>query len=586
MCFSPATNFSVGIQPHCITSTDFNGDGFADLATANYNSNNISVLLSTGTSSFIPVSNFTVGSGPISVSSADFNGDGFGDIATANYGSNSVSVLLGTGTGSFGTAANFTVGSTPYSVTSADFNGDGLADIATANYGSGNISVLLNASTNTVTASFSSAINFNAGSGSISVISADFNGDGLADLAAANYGSNNVSILLNISTSTLTASFGSATNLTVGTNPFSLISADFNGDGLVDLATANNGSNNVSVLLNANTSTVTASFGDTINFVAGNLPNSIISADFDGDGLLDLATANDVSNNVSVLLNTGTSTLTASFGTPIPFNTSVNSQSIISADFNGDGKVDIAVANDGSDNVSVLLNGVPVVGITGTLIICAGSSTILSGTNAFTYTWSTSDTTSSIVVSPTVTTTYTLTEANGVCTATTVATVSVNATPTITISATSNTVCASNTTTLTASGANSYTWSTTETTTTISATPMVTTNYTVTGTDGNGCMNMDTLSIIVENCTTGIEQLANNQITIYPNPASNSFQVAFSGIESASIINVYDVNGKMVLSQNLNDKTIIDTGILNEGIYNISINANVGVVNKRLIIVK
>jgi hypothetical protein len=496
---------------------------------------------------------------------------------------------LGTGTGSFGTATNFTVGSTPYSVTSADFNGDGLADIATANYGSDNISVLLNTSTNTITASFGSAINFNAGSGSISVISADFNGDGLADIAAANYGSNNVSVLLNTSTSTLTASFSNATNLTVGSNPFSVISADFNGDGITDLATANNGSNNVSVLLNANTSTITASFGDTINFTAGNLPNSIISADFDGDGKVDIATANDVSNNVSVLLNTSTNTLTASFGTPIPFNTAVNSQSIISADFNGDGKVDIAVANDGSDNVSILINGVPVVGITGMFIICSGSSTTLSGTNAFTYTWSTNDTTSSILVSPTATITYTLTEANGVCTATTIATVTVNALPTITVSATSNTVCAGNTVALTASGATTYTWSTTETTTTISATPTVTTNYTVTGTDGNGCMNMDTLSIIVENCTTGMEQLSinNEQLTVYPNPAITSLTLTLSKGEGTISIEIYNMTGECVYRQiSTSPNCQIDVSSVSEGIYNLQIVNQQIVNNKRLVIIR
>ena len=73
----------------------------------------------------------------------DFNGDGVQDLATANFSSGNVSVLIGTGTGSFGPASNFPVGSFPYSVAVGDFNGDGVQDLATANFYSINVSVLI-----------------------------------------------------------------------------------------------------------------------------------------------------------------------------------------------------------------------------------------------------------------------------------------------------------------------------------------------------------------------------------------------------------------------------------------------------------
>src|ERR1035437_1766627 len=94
---------------------------------------------------FNPATNspFAVGTNPYSVTSADFNGDGKKDLATANGASNNISVLLGTGTGSFGTATNF-VGTYPMSVVSADFNGDGKLDLATVNANSvGTVSILL-----------------------------------------------------------------------------------------------------------------------------------------------------------------------------------------------------------------------------------------------------------------------------------------------------------------------------------------------------------------------------------------------------------------------------------------------------------
>ncbi|MFM6758214.1 MAG: FG-GAP-like repeat-containing protein, partial [Microcystis panniformis] len=300
MAFSPPTNFTVGNRPSSVTVGDFNGDGKSDLAVANSYSNNVSVLLGTGTGSFGPATNFTVGSFPRSVTVGDFNGDGKSDLATANrYGN--VSVLLGTGTGSFGTATNFTVGSDPRSVTVGDFNGDGKSDLATANAGSNNVSVLLG----TGTGSFGTATNFFVGSDPRSVTVGDFNSDGKSDVAVANYTSSTVSVLLG----TGTGSFATATNFSVGSFPSSVTVGDFNSDGKSDLATANYFGNNVSVLLG----TGTGSFGTATNFSVGNRPYSVTVGDFNGDGKSDLAVANAFSNNVSVLLNadpTATVTIT------------------------------------------------------------------------------------------------------------------------------------------------------------------------------------------------------------------------------------------------------------------------------------
>jgi type IX secretion system substrate protein len=98
--------------------------------------------------------------------------------------------------------------------------------------------------------------------------------------------------------------------------------------------------------------------------------------------------------------------------------------------------------------------------------------------------------------------------------------------------------------------------------------------------------------LLVDDITTtalaGIEQIKdiNSEVMVFPNPASTSFQVGFSGTLSASTINVYDVNGKLVLSQATNSKTNIDASNLNAGVYNISIITNEGVANKRLVIVR
>ncbi|AKV67559.1 beta strand repeat-containing protein [Microcystis panniformis] len=343
MAFSTPTNFSVGIFPRSVTVGDFNGDGKSDLATANAFSNNVSVLLGTGTGSFGTATNFSVGTAPYSVTVGDFNGDGKSDLATANLYGNNVSVLLGTGTGSFGPATDFSVGSRPFSVTVGDFNGDGKSDLAVANYFSSNVSVLLG----TGTGSFGTATNFTVGNGPASVTVGDFNGDGKSDLAVANYFSSTVSVLLG----TGTGSFGTATDFSVGSRPFSVTVGDFNGDGKSDLATANLHGNNVSVLLG----TGTGSFGTATNFSVGNGPLSMTVGDFNSDGKSDLAVANLSSNNVSVLLGTGT----GSFGPATNFTVGSSPRSVTVGDFNGDGKSDLTTANFNSNNVSVILNTTP-----------------------------------------------------------------------------------------------------------------------------------------------------------------------------------------------------------------------------------
>ena len=105
--FTPAANFLAGSVPYSVALADFNEDGIPDLAVVNQNSNNVSILLGTGTGSFGAATNFAAGSSPHFVSVGDFNGDGKQDLAVANFNDNDVSILLGSGTGSFGAATNF-----------------------------------------------------------------------------------------------------------------------------------------------------------------------------------------------------------------------------------------------------------------------------------------------------------------------------------------------------------------------------------------------------------------------------------------------------------------------------------------------
>jgi hypothetical protein len=338
--FSGPTNFGVGSNPRLSVVADFNGDNKLDLAVANVNSHNISILLGTGTGSFSNATNFPVGAFPFSVAAGDFNEDGKLDLAATSNGANSVSILLGTGTGSFGEATNFPAGTGPIEVVVGDYNRDGNLDLAVTSGNPINVSILLGNGAG----SFGAATNFPIGSGSSSVIAGDFNGDGKLDLAATTGGANSVSILLG----TGTGSFGVATNFPVGTNAAVVAAGDFNGDGRLDLAVTNNDSSNVSILIG----TGTGSFDAATNFPVGVKPNFVAVGDFNGDAKLDLAVTSTGPNNVSVLLGDGT----GSFGTGMNFTAGTTPFGVAAGDFNGDGRPDLAVTNNGSNNVSILLN--------------------------------------------------------------------------------------------------------------------------------------------------------------------------------------------------------------------------------------
>ena len=252
---------------------------------------------------------------------------------------------------SFGAKTAFGTGSGPISVAVGDFNGDGNLDLAVANYYRDTVSILLG----TGTGSFGAKTDFGTGTSPTSVAVGDFNGDDKLDLAVANVISNTVSILLG----TGTGSFGANTDFGTGGFPFSVAVGDFNDDGKLDLAVTNSGDfdsgtdpETVSILLG----TGTGSFGTKTVFGTGSFPGSVAVGDFNSDGKLDLAVTNDGSGTVSILPGTGTGT----FGAKTDFGTGASPYSVAVGDFNADGKLDLAVANLNNKTISILLGTGPI----------------------------------------------------------------------------------------------------------------------------------------------------------------------------------------------------------------------------------
>jgi DNA-binding beta-propeller fold protein YncE len=174
------------------------------------------------------------------------------------------------------------------------------------------------------------------------VVTADFNRDGKLDLAVANE-AGTVSILLGNGDGT----FQTQKTFSAGTQPVAVTAADFIGNGKLDLAVANSLDNTVSILLGNGDGT----FQPQTTFGTGAFPDSVVAGDFNGDGKLDLAVANYSDSTVSILLGNGDGT----FQPQITFPTGGVPYSVVAGDFNGDGILDLAVANGGGGTVAILL---------------------------------------------------------------------------------------------------------------------------------------------------------------------------------------------------------------------------------------
>ncbi len=373
LAFTDQQSFGTGNYPISVSTDDFNSDGKADLASANFSSGTISVLLNTtapgaGTATFAAKQDFSVGDEPRSVAVADLNGDGKPDLVSANMYSNNISVLLntttpGASTPTFAAKQDFGAGmdDEPRSVAVADLNGDGMLDLVT-NWGFNTISVWLNTTApGAGTATFAAKQDFGAADGWAAVAAADLNGDGKPDLVSANWVSNNISVLLNTTAPGAgTATFATKQDFGVGDRPGSVAAVDLNGDGMLDLASANNYSDSISVLLNTTApGATTATFAAKQDFVVSDGPFFVAAADLNGDGMLDLATPNSGTDNISVLLNTtAPGAGIPTFAAKQDFGAGDAPASVAAADLNGDGMLDLANTNMSSNNISVLLNRV------------------------------------------------------------------------------------------------------------------------------------------------------------------------------------------------------------------------------------
>ncbi len=266
------------IQCYGAFAGDINDDEYSDLVVVNENSEDIRVLLNNGTGDY---EGFTLFDMPLSTKpstneGSDFNHDGFIDLAIGSTQSNKISIFMGNEAIIFDPEITFNADVGVRGLSVIDLNGDGWDDIATANRIGNNISLLFNDGTG----SFNSPIQIESGSNSeTSIAASDLNNDGFIDLIVGAFDSHTIVTLLNDGLGNFTIS----NTISIGGSPWMIVAGDVNGDGNVDVATANSSDASVSILFGDGNGNLIVSDEYSVN----NFPLAIDLGDIDGDGDLD-----------------------------------------------------------------------------------------------------------------------------------------------------------------------------------------------------------------------------------------------------------------------------------------------------------
>ena len=341
--FEPPVNYNVGRNPFSIVSGDFNNDGRLDLVNANYWEGYLSILYGYGNGTFqnpYSITQFPSGTLAVDMVTADFNKDGNLDIACTKDASGAgVAVILGKGDGTFQPYVDYYVDAWSTGLTVNDFNNDNIPDLANANLLSGSVTVLIGKGDGT----FQLANSYPVGNHARNIISSDFNNDNMPDLVVTS--DQGVSILFGQNNGAFEPAID-LDNIPGG----SFVAADFNLDKLMDLVSA--GSNTIAVAFGKGN----GQFEDPINYPVDHgftgINHAAVTADFNGDNILDLAVGNANFNSIVVLIGSK-----CGIFQPLSYYTSGNySQGLTAGDFNNDSWMDLATVNSVDNTISVLMN--------------------------------------------------------------------------------------------------------------------------------------------------------------------------------------------------------------------------------------
>jgi hypothetical protein len=351
------STYPAGRQPIAVAIGALRDAG-PDIVVANLTSNSAGVFLNTGAGLFGAQRPFATGQGPAAVALADIDGDGVQDLLVANGTDNTLGVLLGGANGVFGPQFTYAVDPGPSGLAVADFNGDGLPDVAVACYFQGDVDVLLNQGDG----GFGPVAAYDdAGLAPQALVAAQVITAGQLDLGVANgNGNGGFDVLFG----TGTGAFPTQLDVNAFLQGDAIVAADFNGDGKVDLAVAYTGYLDETASEETNEVLVyrgngNGTFQTPLTYPTVYTPFGLATGDINGDGIPDLVTAETNANgnvgNVGIFLGNGDGT----FQPELSVAAGQGLSAAAVADLNGDGKLDIAVADEAGNALVVLLNSCP-----------------------------------------------------------------------------------------------------------------------------------------------------------------------------------------------------------------------------------
>ncbi|CAF3940451.1 unnamed protein product [Rotaria sp. Silwood2] len=351
--FSDQSTYPTGpnSKPTTVAVGDFNNDTRLDIVVTNYGGYSIGVLLGNGDGTFSNQTEYQTGyySWPWGIAVGDFNNDARLDVVVSNQYGDNIGVFLGNGDGTFSDQTAYRTGekSLPIGIAVGDFNNDSRLDIVVANYGGDNVGVFLGNSNGT----FFNQSKYSTGyvSGPYWVVVGDFNNDAQLDIAAALSLSDNLAICFGDGN----GSFSSPTTFGTGTStyPWYLIVNDFNYDNWLDVAIVFGNVGGVTVLLGDRNRMFLVPMKYSTD--PNSAPQTIVVGDFNNDKHLDVAVACSKSNNVGLFFGYGD----GRFSNQVTYSTGADSQpwSIAVGDLNNDTRLDIVVTNRNSNNIGVFL---------------------------------------------------------------------------------------------------------------------------------------------------------------------------------------------------------------------------------------
>ena len=326
-------------------ATDFNDDGYRDLATVNEVSDDVRMFLNRADGSGLFGAMLTpepIGHEGSPNETADFDNDGKTDLCVGVSSSSQVTVLLGAGNGTFSATRIVPITSEPHGIVTLDVDGDADPDIVSANVSSNDLSVLINDGNG----NFAPPVYFEGGvNGEYGLAAADVDGDGITDLVVGGRNGSQVNAMLGNGDGTFTVA-GPAQS--AGGQTWVVFLGDVNGDGELDVASANDGDGNVGVLIGNGDGT----FDPPVTIGIGAHVPSVDLGDLDGDGDLDMVVSSYGGGFWRRFTNDGSGTFTLAEEIPADANPSCS----VLFDADNDGDLDMALTDEIADTVRIMQN--------------------------------------------------------------------------------------------------------------------------------------------------------------------------------------------------------------------------------------